>query len=166
MRLNLGCGDRHLPGFTNVDFETNWASKKPDVATDLSKPLPFENESADEIHAYHVFEHFYRYDADEILTDWVRVLKPAGRLVLELPCLDKIYLLMKHHIEGGIEMPVNLTLWGLYGNPEYFQPTMVHRWCYSIAELKQMMEDRGLAVKLAQATTHQPVRDMRLEGTK
>lgn len=167
MKLNLGSGNRTLPGFINVDLPDNWCKSKPEVIHDITQPLPFENESADEIHAYHVFEHFYRYDADAILMDWVRVLKPGGLMVLELPCLDKIIGIFNHSIDKGLELPENLTMWGLYGDPKYGNPAMVHRWCYSRHELQTMMELNGLTVdagKLPQ--THQPIRDMRLEGRK
>lgn len=164
MRLNLGCGERHKEGFVNVDLETNWCHRPPDLSADISKRLPFDDRSADEIHAYHVFEHFYRYEADEILTDWVRVLKPGGLLVLELPCLDKILDIFYHCREKGIAVPDNFTMWGLYGDPNYFEPAMVHRWCYSQGELSGMMQDRGLTVESTTPQTHQPLRDMRLEG--
>ena len=166
MKLNLGCGARHVEGYVNVDLESNWSTKKPDVAADISKPLPFESGVADEVRGIHIFEHFYRYEADEILTDWVRVLKPGGLLVLELPCLDKVFSIMQHSIKNKMAMPENLTLWGLYGDPKYSDPAMVHRWCYSQAELTGMMQDRGLTVESTKATTHQPIRDMRLEGRK
>lgn len=166
MKLNLGCGNRHLEGFVNVDMADNWCSKPPDVSTDISKPLPFDDGVADEIHAYHVFEHFYRYDADAILIDWVRVLKPGGLLVLELPCLDKILGIFQHCIKSRLELPEHLTLWGLYGDPKYANPAMVHRWAYSISELSTMLELNGLKVRSTEPQTHQPIRDMRLEGRK
>ena len=166
MRLNLGSGYKPLEGFVNVDLLDNWCNTPPDVVHDITQPLPFDDESADEVHAYHVFEHFYRYEADAILMDWVRVLKPGGKLVLELPCLDKIVSIFHHCIKTQQELPENLTLWGLYGDPKYANPAMVHRWCYSMTELRDMMELNGLKVEILPAQTHQPVRDMRLEGVK
>lgn len=166
MKLNLGSGNRTLAGFTNVDLPDNWCKSKPEVIHDITQPLPFENESADEIHAYHVFEHLFRYEADAILMDWCRVLKPGGLMVLELPCLDKIIGIFNHCIDTGRELPENLTLWGLYGDPKYANPAMVHRWCYSKGELTDMMTLNGLTVESTMPQTHQPVRDMRLEGRK
>ena len=133
---------------------------------DISKRLPFEDGSVDYIQAIHCFEHFYRYEADEILTDWIRVLKPGGLLVLELPCLDKILSIFVYCRERKHEVPDNLTMWGLYGDPNHFEPAMCHRWCYSIGELTGMMRDRGLTVESTEPQTHKPIRDMRLEGRK
>lgn len=165
IKLNLGCGNRHLAGFINVDLADNWCKKKPEIVCDVRK-LEIPNEFADEVHAYHVFEHFYRYEADDILDEWIRVLKPGGLLVLELPCLDKILALFDYFSRRGEPLKDNLTLWGMYGDPKYKTPAMVHHWCYSVGELTQMLEGRGLTAKECEATTHQPVRDMRIEAIK
>ena len=164
--INLGAGDRHLNGFINVDMADNWCKKSPDVAADISKTLPFPDEYADEIHAYHVVEHFYRYHIDDILIDWIRVLKPGGKMVLEMPCLDKIILLFNHYVERKKAPDTRMTLWGLYGDPTYHNSAMCHRWCYSGAELRWMLEQKGLTVEFGKPQTHQPMRDMRVEGIK
>lgn len=165
IRLNLGCGNRHLPGFVNVDFADNWCKKKPEIECDVRK-LPLPDDYADEVHAYHVFEHFYRYEAEDVLTEWVRVLKPGGKLVLELPCLDKILGIFDWADKNKQPYPINLTMWGLFGSPKYKDPTMCHRWCYSVAELTGMMKHAGLEVTEHEPITHQPIRDMHLEGVK
>jgi len=165
VKLNLGCGNKHLQGFVNVDMANNWCERKPDLEADV-RSLGLPAAYADEIHAYHVFEHFYRYEADDILADWVRILKPGGKLVLELPCLDKILGLFDYFHKTGKDLQYNLTMWGLYGDPGYENPAMVHRWCYAEAELTDMMERCGLKVSSHKPETHQPVRDMRLEGIK
>jgi len=166
MKLNLGCGPKHLPGFTNVDFESNWTKTPPDLACDLTKPLPFDDGVADEIHAYHVFEHFYRYDADRILDDWVRVLKPGGKLVLEMPCFDKVLAIINHCIANGKGLPPNMTMWALYGDGSHHDPAMIHRWCYPLSEIANMFENRGLDFEFEEPQTHMPMRDMRIVGVK
>jgi predicted SAM-dependent methyltransferase len=166
VRLNLGCGGRHLKGFINIDFPGNWTGVEPDLAHDLSTALPFPDESVDEAHAYHLFEHFYRYDAERILDDWCRTLKPGGRLVLELPCLDKILGLFDLYMTTGDKVPNNYTMWGLFGDPNYKNPHMCHKWCYSIAELSGLVSACGLSATLEEPKTHQPIRDMRIVGVK
>lgn len=54
-----------------------------DIEADVSKPLPFEEESIDVVIGRHIFEHIL----DPILTlrQWKKVLKVGGKLVLALP---------------------------------------------------------------------------------
>ena len=166
MKLNLCCGNKHLDGFVNVDFPDDWHLYKPDVTLNLREPLPYADGVADEIHCFHGFEHFYRFEADDILTYWTRVLKPGGLMVLEVPCLDKIIGIFNTCIAKGVPPPENLTLGGLYGDLSQRSEAMSHRWCYSIGELTDMMERNGLDVELKPTQTHISVRDMRLEGRK
>jgi predicted SAM-dependent methyltransferase len=150
----------------NVDLPDNWAKSKPEVIADISKPLPFDDESADEIHAYHVLEHFYRYQVEAIIDDWVRVLKPNGLMVLEMPCLDSVLQIFSHYIKEKQPINERYTMWALYGDPGYKVEAMVHKWCYSMAELEHLMQSAGLKVEFLQPQTHVAVRDMRAEGIK
>jgi predicted SAM-dependent methyltransferase len=161
VRLNLGCGGKILAGYINCDFEDNHSGIKPDVVCDVRK-LPFEDEYADEILAVHLVEHFYPWEAEEILGDWKRVLKPGGRLVLELPCLEKI-------IAAFMESPISIrkTWWGLYGDPRYRNPHMVHKWAYSVPMIKELVGSIGFQdVKAKEAQFHLKQRDMRIEAVK
>lgn len=55
MRLNLGCGLRHLDGFLNIDRE---AACRPDLIHDLERtPWPFEDEVVSEVVLDHTLEH-------------------------------------------------------------------------------------------------------------
>ena len=42
-KLNLGCGDKILPGYVNVDVAASRRGLKPDVLCDLHRLTPFEN---------------------------------------------------------------------------------------------------------------------------
>lgn len=168
VRLNLGCGDKILDGFVNVDLAENWSGRSPDVVADITQRLPFNDNSIDEIHAYHVLEHIDRWKVPECLRDWVRVLRPGGRLILELPCLDKILSLYQYFNGRDENPPERLTLWGLYGDPNYCNPAMMHRWCYSKNELTILLEMEVGLVHIAQSEpqTHISIRDMRITGKK
>jgi len=55
MKLNLGSGIKRYEGFLNVDSDP---SVQPDILVDLETgKLPIEDNSVDEIKAYHIFEH-------------------------------------------------------------------------------------------------------------
>ena len=55
IKLNLGCGSKILPGYTNIDkFDTY----NPDLVHDLEKfPYPFKDNSVNEVLLNHVLEH-------------------------------------------------------------------------------------------------------------
>ncbi len=55
MRLNLGCGDKKLPGWINTDMV---AACAPDQVVDLEQfPWPWPDNSAEEVLLSHVLEH-------------------------------------------------------------------------------------------------------------
>lgn len=160
LKLNLGSGNKPLDGFVNVDLEDA------DLIHDIREPLPFKENRADEIHGYHIIEHFLPWEAPAVLADWFRVLKPGGLLVLECPCLDKIVRHIAHHaIEGKLPPPP--IMWGLYGDPRYKNEYMLHRWCYSVGELAGILQSVGFEeIEDSKAQTHVPERDFRITGRK
>lgn len=96
--LLIGCGSRRVKDVW-VGGRTEWsklvtldinADHKPDVVHDLKEiPLPFPNESFDEIHAYEVLEHVGRQGDYPFFfaqfTDFWRMLKPNGHLCGSVP---------------------------------------------------------------------------------
>lgn len=167
IRLNLGCGPKKWPGFIGVDLANNWSDIEPDVVADVTQTLPFEDGYADQVHAYHLLEHLDRWKVQDILKEWIRVLKPGGLLVLEMPCFDKICSYIAHCMIDRTPLDHRMTLWGLYGDPKYQSHEMMHKWCYSWSELEQVMTDAGLLeLTREKPQTHQVHRDMRMTGRK
>ena len=59
IKLNLGCGDKILLGYINIDAQEEIKGKKPDLVADATKLDKFADNSVDEILTVHVIEHFY-----------------------------------------------------------------------------------------------------------
>jgi len=79
MKLNLGCGDKKLDGYVNVDV-----CGEPDINFDLSQfPWPFDDNSADEISSSHFLEHVQDYE--KTILEIHRILKPGGILHFKVP---------------------------------------------------------------------------------
>lgn len=78
LKLNIGAGDTVIEGFTAIDRK---------LGTEAF-PLAYPDGSVDEIRASHILEHFSFVDAQTALKEWVRVLKPGGRMRLAVPDLD------------------------------------------------------------------------------
>jgi ubiquinone/menaquinone biosynthesis C-methylase UbiE len=170
MKLNLGCGDKILEGFVNVDVVESRAGKQPDVICDLHQLTPFEDDSADEIMAIHVVEHFWRWEVVDILKEWTRVLKPGGRMILECPNLVSACQAVLADPENAVGPGPEgqRSMWVLYGDPRWQDPLMVHRWAYTPRSLAMIMHQAGLRElkqEPAQYKLREP-RDMRITGVK
>lgn len=156
MKLHLGCGSKRWDGYVNIDF------KGGDVQCDI-RALPYLDEVAEEITAIHVAEHFFITEILSVLTEWHRVLKTGGKLVLELPCWDKVKRLI------AIDAGENMTRWALYGQPETHVDGVpaLHKWCWSAAEFRALLTEVGFKeIELEVPKFHQPIRDMRWVATK
>lgn len=170
VRLNLGCGDKILDGYINVDVAPSRAGKKPDVLCDLHRLEPFANGDADEILAVHVVEHFWRWEVVDILKEWTRVLKPGGRMILECPNLISACqaFLADSSQRSRPDKNGQTTMWVFYGDPGWKDPLMVHRWGYTPESLGDVMREAGLVdirQEPAQFKLREP-RDMRVVGVK
>ena len=85
IRLNLGSGGVEIPGYISVDKNDTRASILMDVFD-----LDFEENSVEEIIASHLFEHVNPYRSVELLQKWFKVLKPGGKLIMEVPNIEEL----------------------------------------------------------------------------
>lgn len=84
MKVNLGSGYKRYLGFVNVDSDPG---TKPDYVVDLDSvnlQLPFENDTVEEVKAYHIFEHigvgFFK-----MLQELHRVCKDGAIIDVQVP---------------------------------------------------------------------------------
>lgn len=78
--LHIGCGDKKLQGYVNIDAVPTEAT---DVVMDVAKDLHLiPSNIASEIRLESVFEHFYRYEQPVILQHFHRILKKGQPLVI------------------------------------------------------------------------------------
>jgi len=170
VRLNLGCGDKILPGYVNIDLVDERAGHKPDIMCDVRKLTPLPDEYADEAMAIHVVEHFWRWEVVDILKEWRRVLKPGGKIILECPNLLSACEAVLKNPEGasGPGKEGQRSMWVLYGDPAWKDPLMCHRWAYTPQSLGAVMQEAGFTQvrqEPAQYKLREP-RDMRITGIK
>ena len=81
LKLNLGCGQKYLPGYVNCDVLPH---VRADRYFDLNRfPYPFADGCADEIWMDNVLEHLD--DVVVVMSELHRLLRPGGRLRLLVP---------------------------------------------------------------------------------
>ena len=98
VKLNLGCGNRKIYGFTNVDINPN---VRPDIVDDIVHLYQFKAKTIDLIYVSHTFEHLDYNECVLAANRWYEVLKDGGILRLAVPDLDKIcaHFLLHHNLK-------------------------------------------------------------------
>lgn len=171
MKLNIACGKQTWAGFFCVDAVKHpKATRDPDLlhaftfdGDRLVNPLPLEDACASEVHSYHFIEHVYWWEAPAVVAEFFRLLKPGGKLVLELPNLA----LAAANLVAG--KPDQLSMWGLYGDPSHRDPFMCHKWGWTPNTLPPLLEAAGFVdVQCMAPIKHgaRVKRDMRAEARK
>lgn len=164
LKLNLGCGNKNLEGYVNVDLVEERKGVKPDVLCDVRDLSGyFSDNVADEVLAVHILEHFYPWEVHDILKEWKRVLKPGGKIVIEVPDLMKAIFHLLANPENA-----RLSMWALYGNPRERDPLMCHKWGYNKQSLCMELHLAGFE-NFTQAPAQfklKDLRDMRIEAYK
>ncbi len=80
IKLNLGSGERKIPGFINVDMNVDGA----DIKHDLNKyPYPFKENSIDFIRASHILEHLK--EPMDFFVEIHRILKSGAKARIIIP---------------------------------------------------------------------------------
>ncbi|MBI5024021.1 MAG: hypothetical protein HZC18_03370 [Candidatus Omnitrophica bacterium] len=157
MKLHLGCGTKKLEGWINIDSVPEC---RPDVVHDISKPLPYADQSAEELLGEDLLEHFDKYIRYLVFYEWTRVLKVGGKITLQVPDFKTILLrYFKFGYNNFVDFIFGENLWesriyiGHFGN---------HKWGYSQKTLKEFVSVFGIET----ANIRRAGLNIRLEGIK
>lgn len=166
IRFNMGSGQDRIDGYMGVDMHNPAA----DIKQDIFK-LDVPEGCADEIMASHLIEHIPQHRAPEILTKWLNILKPGGKLVLETPDLDA---LCKDYLsQTGAEK--HMTAMCIFGaavefvSPETQEKGALspHLWGYTPQTLTELCLAVGYKdVQILPAKGTHPGKNFRLEAVK
>jgi predicted SAM-dependent methyltransferase len=114
MKLNIGSHSVKLDGFLNVDIEpfdgvdvvcditqVPWKFKFINEGENVS-PMPFSGENfVDEIVMVEVLEHISFHDTDKVLKEIYRVLKPGGKIHIQVPDCGSMMEMFAEDAKGG-----------------------------------------------------------------
>src|ERR1017187_8522768 len=95
--LNLGCGDRLHPDWTNVDIVASGPGVR---RCDLVAGIPFAAETFDVVYHSHLLEHLPKQIAPPFLRDCCRVLKRGGVVRVVVPDFEQIARTYLDALEG------------------------------------------------------------------
>jgi predicted SAM-dependent methyltransferase len=85
--INLGCGFTFDELWTNVDFIS---TGKNVIAHNLTRGIPFGNETFKAVYHSHVLEHFTKEGAENFIAECYRVLQHKGCIRIAVPDLETI----------------------------------------------------------------------------
>lgn len=145
VRVHLGCGLTHLPGWVNLDRHITSAADL--LADALLLPLP--DRSVGAIEARQLLEHLGYVGARYALCEWARVLVPGGSLCLETP--DRTPTLRAAADPSTTEWALP---W-LFGEE---RPGQTHRYLFTAGELKQLAAEAGFEELTVEDITRRPAR--------
>jgi len=140
VQLHLGCWHRFIPGFVHIDL---CDLPHIDYKTNIDSLPMFEDGSVDLVYSSHSLEYFDRVEAERVLAEWYRVLKPGGLLRVAVPDFDK---LAQIYQETG---ELRNILGPLYGRMEIDTPEgpamLYHKTVYNMPHLTALLEKCGFA---------------------
>jgi hypothetical protein len=87
VQLNLGCGDRYVDGWLNVDLWT--MPHRADQRVDLTSELPWPTGSVERVYAGHVLEHLTIDDAERLLARLRDCVVLNGAIMLVGPDVER-----------------------------------------------------------------------------
>lgn len=177
MRLNLGSGPVAVQGWINIDRSPNIlldrvpGAKKvlfrfgllteahmqpwdPEVVRHDIRKLPYPDDSVEAIYSSHTLEHLYLREAEAVIGECARLLRPGGIVRFALPDVERF----ARELLGGIDVDGQDA--GRYFNSRLLahpeeRPSVsgrlrsalgghIHRWQPSVPLVRQLMVDAGL----------------------
>ena len=132
MRVNLGCGQAYMEGWTNVDESRD---VKADIYMEAAEFLRQYASEIDEIYMGHVLEHIMPGDALVTLRIMNERLRPGTVISAVTPDMDAIF---QAYLDGDVSNDqVNASF--IYS---YVQPSP-HIWCYGPESLAELFRRAG-----------------------
>lgn len=133
IKIDIGVGDAPAPGYLHVDIQD-----KPHVEIIAdTRHLPFDSNTVSEVRNAHIIEHFTRMEVNEVLGEWIRVLKKDGILRVICPDFKKI---CDQFSRGEISTEQAL-LWTYGGQIDKYD---YHYWMYTPQSLMDKFKELGM----------------------
>lgn len=130
MRLNVGCGDHYVQGWTNIDTSTH---VRADIYASILD-LPYPDCTISRIYCGHVMEHLEEDVVGKAVRELERVLDPNGKMMFVGPDYDRALVMMQM---GQVGQELVDQIVGGEGR----WPGDVHHWVCSEEKLLALLEN-------------------------
>lgn len=136
MKLNMGCGNHYVDGWTNVDVDKN-DQVRPDIQASFLEPLPAQIQDVTHVYLGHVLEHLpFGVISPALSRLWERCV-PGVRIAVVGPDCDKAREMDRRSALWGIELNAILHGAGRWAND-------VHLWECTPGRLETLLERSGV----------------------
>ena len=155
VKLHLGAGSNVLAGWLNTDLapDTYAEHRSQIVLLDAAKPFPLADMSVDYIFSEHQIEHISIPDAQRMLAESFRVLRPGSRVRIATPDLAAMVRLYDDPIDAAARDYVRWVLETFWpgvrsGNERCYAINHIftfhgHRFIYDFDTLAATLTDAG-----------------------
>jgi len=134
IKLDIGCGaQKRDEDYTGVD---NTATA--DVKAEMWA-LPFDDSTVDAIWSSHSLEHVGVYKVAQTLREWLRVLKPGRRAIVQVPNFDYV---AKYWLTGADRAWAEAMVFGTQSDEGQY-----HKCAFTAASLRADLEAAGFEVE-------------------
>jgi len=137
-KLNLGAGSNIIDSWCNIDIINREGI---DIVHDVSKRLPFDDNSIERIYSSDVLEHIMYAEVPKTLKEWCRVLVPRGTISIKVPSLSTIATNYVRHLIDTKEF-VRL----VYGGQEGGKIENAHKSGFDPQYISKLMEQAGFEI--------------------
>jgi predicted SAM-dependent methyltransferase len=134
MKLYVGSHDYRPDGYKTVDIDE---THRPDIVADITKRIPVETESCQEVVAGHVLEHIEWPDSFMAISELGRVLRIGGRLKLAVPDMGVLSAMV---LRGTSDFHAMALIFGVGGRTNKFE---AHRFGFTAGMLTDMLTSLG-----------------------
>lgn len=144
--LNIGCGNDikiNDQGYQWVNIDARQISTKVEEVDVFSK-LPYADNEFDYLNAVDILEHHSYRKTEEVLREWVRVLKHGGNLFIQVPCLTTI--IQQFNTKKISEERLIELLYGGQNYPDSDWIFNVHYNCFSESTITLFANKIGLSI--------------------
>lgn len=142
LKLNIGCGGQKFEGVIGIDKYDRQA----DVVCSIEE-LDLPDSSCESITMFHSLEHMDVLEGQYALQKIANLLKPGGKLELDLPELRKCCESFVNNVQyDQMKEWYRKTLYGRQVTDGRIDLGQFHKWGYTEYELRQILEQLGFVI--------------------